>query len=344
MLSKQEKITWNDWLKSQGNTSDPNSISRPGWVGQTKGNNPFDFSGKHFFQISIYSAFAEGMTFENATFNHVLFEEGDFSRVNFINCEFTNVKFNKTILTDSNFDGAVFINCSLNRVNLTNSIFTVKQISQTVIYGISAWDIVTSEDSIQNELVIEKTYDLYSDIIQSGRIPMMVDNIELAQFIYYLSNHKKIRDTLNILNNKGVLILGRFADGGLERLHKVREWFAARNYIPMIFDFEHLESMDRTETIVTMGGLSKIVLADVSGSSVPHELHAILINFLKPVIAFHEDKPYSMMDDLVRKNRFFQALAYEDMSGLIEQLPEKVNSAEKDYSQIVKEIAEQYGK
>jgi hypothetical protein len=48
---------------------------------------------------------------------------------------------------------------------------------------------------------------------------MMVDDIELAQFVYYLNDHKKMRDPLNILNDNGVLLLGRFKDGGLERLY-----------------------------------------------------------------------------------------------------------------------------
>jgi len=38
----------------------------------------------------------------------------------------------------------------------------------------------------------------------------MVDDIELANSSTNLSNHKRMRDTLDILNERGVLVLGGF--------------------------------------------------------------------------------------------------------------------------------------
>ena len=130
------------------------------------------------------NAFAEGLNIQNAKIINCHFEEGDFSRANFSNAEFVNTKFNKTILTDANFDGASFVNCNLNRVNITNANFCLKEIKETVVYGVSAWDLKTCDEMKQSRLIIEKTYELYSDIIASGKIPLMADNIELAQFIY----------------------------------------------------------------------------------------------------------------------------------------------------------------
>ena len=117
----------------------------------------------------------------------------------------------------------------------------------------------------------------YSDLIQQGKVPMMVDDIELAQFIYYLSNHTKMRDTLNILNDRGVLLLGRFKDGGLERLDAMRECFQNKGCVAMIFDFERPDNLSLTETVVTMAGLSNFVVVDLSGPSVPAELQAFSV-------------------------------------------------------------------
>ena len=44
---------------------------------------------------------------------------------------------------------------------------------------------------------------------------MILDDIELAEFVCYLNDRKKMRDTLNILNDKGILRLGRFKGGDL---------------------------------------------------------------------------------------------------------------------------------
>ena len=98
-----------------------------------------------------------------------------------------------------------------------------------------------------------------------GQIPLMVDDIEMAQFVYYLSSHKKMRNMINILNSKGELLLGQFKDGGLERLYKLRDWLKARNYTPMIFDFDRHANLDYTETVITVAGLSKFILADLTG-------------------------------------------------------------------------------
>ncbi|MBW7871560.1 MAG: pentapeptide repeat-containing protein [Flavobacteriia bacterium] len=273
------------------------------------------------------------------------FDDGDFSRADFTDCVFIDTKFNKTILTSANFEGATFLNCNLNRVNLSGTNFCVKEIRDTVIYGISSWDLKVSENSVQSNLVIEKTYDLYSEIIAQGRIPQTVDNIELAQFIYYLSNHKKMRDTINILNKRGVLLLGKFKEGGLNRMYKLKEWFNQNNYLSMIFDFDRPSSLDYTETIVTLSGLSKIVVADLSGDSVPHELHVILSNFSKPVIVYHDKAPYSMLKDLKRKNRYFHEIMYDGSEeNLFELLPEKIAEAEADFIEIVKDLADEYNK
>jgi len=340
-LNEPKKISWEEW-KREKKTSDISLdlFNRPHWVGRFKGGNPFDFSGLELTGVSIFAAFAEGLTIKNAIFKDVVIEEGDFSRANFSGSTFINTRFNKTILSDACFDGAVFVNCNLNRVNLSDANFSVKEIRETVVYGISSWGLNVSEDSIQSKLIIEKTYGFYSDFLKNKRIPMMVDNIELAQFVYYLTDHKKMRDTINILNDKGVLLLGKFKHGGLERLYNLRQWFSDRNYMPMIFDFDRPDGMDFTETIVTMAGLSKLIVTDLSGDSVPHELHAILSTFTKPVIAYHDGNPYSMVRDLKRKNAYFQEISYDGTEqDLLNQLPDAVNNADKDNKEIILELA-----
>jgi hypothetical protein len=307
-----------------------------------KGANSINFSGINLIGASVHEAFAEGLNLQNATIIDCHFEEGDFSRANFSNTTFRNTKFNKTILTDANFNGASFVNCNLNRVNITNADFCLKEITETVVYGIAAWDLKTCDEMKQSKLIIERTYELYSDIIASGKIPLMVDNIELAQFIYYLLSHKKMRDAINILNSKGVLLLGKFKDGGLEHLYKLLDWLKEKHYIPMIFDFERPDSLDFTETVITMAGLSKIIVADLSGESVPQELHAILTNFMKPLIAYSKTESYSMLKDLKRKNKYVVDFRYTDENEFYLKLENSLKEAEQGSAQIIHELAENY--
>ena len=343
ILMKGSKV-WNAWRK---NNLIPISFAKPFWYNcpgpggkQLKGINQLNFSQMNFFNISIYNAYAEGLDLRNSTFIDTHFEEGDFSRTNFSGATFHNTKFNKTILTGANFDGATFVNCNLNRVNLVEASFRVQEITETVVYGISAWDLQTSDDMKQSKLVIEKTYELYSDIIRQGKVPMMVDNIELAQFIHYLSNHKKMRDTLNILNDKGVLLLGQFRNGGLERLYSIREWFHQKGYMAMIFDFTRPDYLSLTDTIVTMAGLSKFIVADLSGPSVPAELNTILSQIKKPVLAF--GNPYSLFPDLADKTKVIIIKGGEKK--LLTGLEAKLTLMENLHNKRIKDLAKRYKK
>ena len=343
----QGAAAWNAW---QAENKVPVSFANPSWYESRdrqgrmiKGANSVDFSGIQLNNVSIYNAFAEGLNVQNATITGCHFEEGDFSRANFSNTIFINTKFNKTILTDASFNGATFINCNLNRANLANADFSLKEIRETVVYGISAWDLKTTPEMKQSKLVIEKSYELYSDIIASGRIPMMVDDIEMAQFVYYLSSHKKMRNMINILNSKGVLLLGQFRDGGLERLYKLMDWLKERNYTPMLFDFDRPENLDYTETVITMAGLSKFILADLSGGSVPQELHATLTNFEKPVIAYSNQPAYSMFKDLKRKNRFSFDFVFTDEQDLYAKMETYIKEAEKGHIQIAHDLVDSHG-
>ena len=290
--------------------------------------------------VSIYKAFAEGLNLRNAVFEASHFEEGDFSRADFRGATFRSTKFNKTILTGANLDGATFVNCNLNRVNLVGASFCVKEITETVVYGIAAWDLVTSDEMKQSRLVIERTHDLYSDFIQQGKIPMMVDDNELAQFVYYLNDHKKIRDMLNILNDKGILLLGRFKDGGLERLYSVREWLQSKGYMAMIFDFARPDNLSLTETVITMAGLSKFIFVDLSGASVPAELQAILSQVKKPVLAFGD--PYSLFPDLADQS-WVRTIEGDD-TNLLGGLEANLSSMEKLHAERIMQLARRYEK
>jgi uncharacterized protein YjbI with pentapeptide repeats len=340
----QGAAVWNEWRRQN---PAPLTFSAPHWYDcpgrggkQMKGKNRVDFSGMNLSGASIYKAFAEGLNLRNAVFECSHFEEGDFSRADFCGATFRNTRFNKTILTGADFEGATFVNCNLNRVNLAGALFRVKEITETVVYGIAAWDLVTSDEMKQSKLVIEKTYGLYSDLIQEGKIPMMVDDIELAQFVYYLNDHKKMRDALNILNDKGVLLLGRFMGGGLERLYSIREWLNCNGYMAMIFDFGRPDNLSLTETAVTMAGLCKFIFADLSGASVPAELQAILSQVKKPLLAFGD--PYTLFPDLA-DHTWVRTIEGDD-SSLVRGLESKLPEMEKLHAERITQLARRYEK
>ena len=81
------------------------------------------------------------------------------------------------------------------------------------IYGISAWNL-DLEDTKQTDLIITP----------ADEPAITVDNLEVAQFVYLLLlNNEKIRDIINTITTKTVLILGRFTPERKAILDALRE-------------------------------------------------------------------------------------------------------------------------
>ena len=117
-------------------------------------------------------------------------------------------------------------------------------LSNCRIFGISAWN-VNLEGATQSNLIITD-YD---------EPEITVDNLEIAQFIYLLLHNEKLRDVIDTIGKKAVLILGRFTDERKAVLEAIREELRRRDYIPILFDFEKPVSRTLTETILTLAHL-----------------------------------------------------------------------------------------
>ena len=108
---------------------------------------------------------------------------------------------------EANLSGANLRNADLSGASLLGTNLKSADLTGCRIYGISAWD-VQLENTIQENLVITR----------EDEPDITVDNLEVAQFVYLLLRHKKLRDVLNSIIEKGVLLLGRFSNGRLDVL------------------------------------------------------------------------------------------------------------------------------
>jgi len=73
-----------------------------------------------------------------------------------------------------------------------------------------------------------------------------------------------------------VLTLGRFSEYRKPVLDAIREELRKHNYLPIMFDFEATTNQTIIETVKTLAGLSRFVIADLTDArSVPQELQII---------------------------------------------------------------------
>jgi uncharacterized protein YjbI with pentapeptide repeats len=196
-------------------------------------------------------------------------------------------------LVDANLSKADLRGADLRWAILIGTIFENANLTDCNVYGVSVWDI-RLEGANQSNLVITP----------SDHSVIQVDNLEVAQFVYLLLNNERIRQVIDTITSKVVLILGRFTPERKVALDAIRDELRKRNYLPILFDFQKPESKDLTGTVTTLANMARFVIADLTDpSSVPHELATIAPGIVVPIqtILLSGRREYAMFPDLRRR-------------------------------------------
>lgn len=158
------------------------------------------------------------------------------------------------------------------------------------VYGASVW-----------KASLDQTKQIDLIITPRNEPVITVDHLEVAQFVYLLLNHRELREVLDTVTQKGVLLLGRFSAGGLDLLRAVAQDLRHWHYLPIIFDFDRPADRTYTETVKTLVGLSRFVIVELSGPSVPQELYATVPHYKVPYvpILLKGSRPFAMFADLL---------------------------------------------
>src|SRR5205823_5243257 len=207
---------------------------------------------------------------------------------NLIRADLTSAKLAGANLSEAKLRGASLAGADLGSANLTSADLTDADLSRTVLvetdftnatitgcrtYGVSAWN-VTLVGTVQHNLVITK----------EGEPVVTVDDLEVGQFLCLILNNTKIRNVIDTITSKGILILGRFSDPQRKSvLDGLREGLRNFDLLPIVFDFDCPTDKDYTETVQTLAGMSMFVIADLtSPKSTPLELEATVKHFKIP--------------------------------------------------------------
>ena len=142
------------------------------------------------------------------------------------------------------------------------------------------------------------------------------------------STRRKIRDVIDTITSKAVLILGRFTDERKAVLDALREELRKRNYLPILFDFEKPRSRDTDETITLLARMARFIVADIlMPKSVLQELRAIVPDLpsvpVQPIILAMQEEP-GMFDFYRNRPSFLTVHRYATQEQLLADLGEKV--------------------
>jgi uncharacterized protein YjbI with pentapeptide repeats len=221
-------------------------------------------------------------------------------------------------LSRANLTGTHLTGASLQRATLVVTNLTGADLTACRIFGVSAWALKLDSRTKQQNLVITSV----------GEPEITIDNIEVAQFIYLMLNNQKVRDVIDTITSKAVLILGRFTQERKPVLEALREELRQRKYLPILFDFEKPRSRNTDETITLLARMARFVVADISDAkSVLQELRAIVPDLpsvpVQPIILAVQEEP-GMFDFYRNFRSFLNVHRYASQEQLIADLGEKV--------------------
>jgi uncharacterized protein YjbI with pentapeptide repeats len=238
-------------------------------------------------------------------------------RANLSGAELSQANLSRADLTGAGFSGADLRGADLYGTTLVETDLSGADLTGCRIYGISAWG-VKLDGAKQQDLIITPWDEL----------DVAVDNIEVAQFVYLLLHNQKIRDVIDTIGKKGVLLLGRFTEGRIEILEQLRAKLRELGFVPIVFKFDKPETKDFTETVRLLANLSHFVIVDITNPrSAPLELQALVPDYMVPFVPILEkgQPPFAMFVDLQNKYDWvLPAIVYPSVDRLIEVLKDEI--------------------
>ncbi len=241
----------------------------------------------------------------------------DLSGMDFSGADLTGANLVGQILTRTNFNGADLSGANLSHAHLVESTLQDAKLNGCRVYGISTWNVDLTRADQANLL------------ISTDEEPIItVDYLEMAQFIYLLLNNAKIRNVIDTLTSKTVLVLGRFTPERKNILDAIRDALRLHNYLPVMFDFEKPSARGFTDTITTLARMARFIVVDLTDATeVRLELGKIVPDLpsvpVQPLILASQAE-YVTFGDIRRYPWVLEPFRYMDLAHAIASLPEMV--------------------
>lgn len=280
--------SWNAWRKTHPEITQPRLRGVRLNKQRLQG---IDLSGADLYMASLWRA--------------------DLGGANLTNADLSSVTMNGTSLRNANLRGA-----NLRFARMVGADVTGAKFSGCHVYGCSIWNLI-GKPSEQNDIVITPSNDPQR---------VTVDDLQIAQFMFLVINNDVIREALVLMSSRAVLLLGRFTQERIAVLDMIRNELRQRNppYIPILFDFQPLQSQTLTQTVSALAHMVRFIIVDISfPKSVPQELATVVPRLpMVPVqaILLESEEPWEMFKDLLIYPHVLPLFKYQNTEQLRKSL------------------------
>src|SRR4051794_23617318 len=235
-------------------------------------------TGAVLTHANLESVNARGAVFDNVSADGANFEVATLRGARFCNATLTAARLHRaylreTDLSGANLTGAWLRFATLDEARCRNTVFSgadlryaaiVKadirgaDLTNVQVFGISAWS-VQADASTRQDLIVSPSE-------KPGDAALRAHDLQTAQLLALMLDGTGVRRVLDSVTCKLVLILGSFGPGEKPALDSLRTALQARGYVPVTFDFERPSERDYAETIGTLAGMSRFVVADFTNA------------------------------------------------------------------------------
>ncbi len=156
-----------------------------------------------------------------ANLNGARLIKADLTGANLIEAYLNGADLTTAYMSEADLTGVALDYAVLVRTNFANA-----TLDGCSVYGTSVWN-ANLNGARQRNLLITAV----------SEPEITVDDLRLAQFIHLLLNNPEIRDVIDTLTSKVVLILGRFSEERIAVLDMLGDALREHDYVPVLFDF-----------------------------------------------------------------------------------------------------------
>ena len=316
---------WNKWRKKHPIRPDLSGASlfgvnyhaeEPLWKGYVT-----DLAGIDLSKANLDRAFIESTDLSRANLSEAILSGANLRRADLSNANLRGADLYEADLYQANLNGAILADARLTRARLVDVNLENATLENCNVYGVAAWDVKLNEGTNQTNLVI-------SDPSRTGEPPIVLDSVEVAQFVHLLLRNEKIRGVIDTVTSKTVLILGRFTAKRKRVLDALRVALRDRGFVPVLFDFPPSPNRDLTETIQLLAAMARFVIADLTDAkSLPQELTVIVPNLpsvpIQPIL-LESQYAYAMFEHWERYPWVLAKFLYKSEKQLLKNLEDKV--------------------
>ena len=206
------------------------------------------------FEVSTW----RGARFRNATLARARFHRAYLRETDLSGANLTDAWLRFATLDQARCENATFTGADLRYVTMVQANLRGADLTNVQVFGISAWSVQTDANTRQDLIVAVRQ--------NGGDTSLRAHDLHTAQLLALMLDGAGVRRVLDSVNSKLVLILGSFSPAEKHVLDAVRHALHGHGYVAVTFDFERPSERDYAETIVTLAGMSRFVVADFTNA------------------------------------------------------------------------------